>query len=215
MRYAPQDVPEGGTVNVYVWTDYVCPFCLLGEGLVKEAIAGLNARMVWLPFELRPYPTPTLRPEEEYLPRTWKSSVYPMAQRLGVTIRLPTVSPQPYTRKAFIGMQYAVDQGLGNAYTEAVLCAFFQRNLDVGDTAVLKGIAAEVGLDPVRYEAALDDPRYAARHDAALELARQFGIEAVPSTLVGNRLVAGVSDNVEGLRGLIRSTHTNLIDLSA
>lgn len=214
MRYAPQTIPEGGTVNVYVWTDYVCPFCFLGESLVARAIGGLNARMIWMPFELRPYPTPTLRPEDEYLPRVWESSVYPMARRLGVTIHLPTVSPQPYTRKAFIGMQYAMDQGLGNAYTDTVLRAFFQRDLDVGSTEVLKRLATEVGLDPAAYEAALDDPQYAARHDAALELARQFGIQAVPATLVGNKLVSGASDDVEGLRRLIQETRTNLIDLS-
>ncbi len=36
--------------------------------------------MEWLPFELRPYPTPILRPEGAYLQRAWRQSVYPLAR---------------------------------------------------------------------------------------------------------------------------------------
>jgi len=59
------------------------------------------------PFELRPDPVPTLKPEDNYLPRIWSGSVYPMARRLGVDINLPTVSPQPRTAKAFMVLQLA------------------------------------------------------------------------------------------------------------
>ena len=53
-----------------------------------------------MPFELRPYSAPTLRPDGAYLQTAWQRSVYPLAERLGVEIKLPTVSPQPYTRLA-------------------------------------------------------------------------------------------------------------------
>lgn len=85
-----------------------------------------------MPFELRAYPTPTLRPEDDYLPTAWKQGVYPTAERLRVSIRLPTVSPQPYTRKAFLSLRYAVEHGQGDAYVDAVLRAFFQ---DMGTLA--------------------------------------------------------------------------------
>ncbi|HEX7381053.1 MAG TPA: DsbA family protein [Nevskiaceae bacterium] len=212
LRYEPRRLEAGQAVNVYVWTDYVCPFCLLGEGAVKQAVAGLHARLIWMPFELRPFPEPTLRPEDDYLTRTWAASVYPAAQRLGVPIRLPTISPQPYTRTAFIGMQYARDEGLANAYTEAVLRAFFQRNLDVGDVAVLKRIASEVGLDATALEVALSSPAYARRHDDELSLAHRIGIQAVPTTLIGKRLVQGMGTDVEGLKDAILTADVNLLN---
>ena len=46
----------------------------------------------WVPYELRPYPTETLKPEEHYLQSTWKQSAYPMAEQMGVPIVLPNVS---------------------------------------------------------------------------------------------------------------------------
>ena len=45
---------------------------------------GQDVAVEWMPFELRPYPEPTLRPEGEYLRSAWERSVYPLAARLGV-----------------------------------------------------------------------------------------------------------------------------------
>ncbi len=69
---------------------------------------------------------PTLAPEGQYLQTAWKRSVYPLAERLGVEIKLPTVSPQPYTNLAFQGLEFAKDRGKGDAFNDAVFRAFFQ-----------------------------------------------------------------------------------------
>ena len=146
-------------IKIQVWTDFVCPFCLLGEAIIEKAIEGLNVEIEWMPFELRPYPTPTLRPEDEYLPRVWKAAVYPMAERLGVPIQLPTVSPQPYTRKAFLGLQYAKQEGKGNAYATAVMKGFFQQNLNIGEDDVLKNILHSLGLNPAMLDEFVNSPQ--------------------------------------------------------
>jgi len=190
-------------IKIQVWTDFVCPFCLLGESIIEKAIEGLNVEVEWMPFELRPYPTPTLKPEDEYLPRVWKASVYPMAERLGVPIQLPTVSPQPYTRKAFLGLQYAKQQGKGNEYTTAVMKAFFQQNLNIGEDQVLKNILANLGLNPVGLDEFVSSPQANAQHDSDLQYAKQLGIQAVPSLAVGEQFFSGVP-SVQALRDAIQ-----------
>ena len=134
-----------------------------------------------MPFELRPEPHPTLRPEGEYLRRAWEQSVYPLARRLGVPITLPKVSPQPHTHLAFEGYQYARDHGKGNEYNRRVLEAFFVEGRDIGDTGVLTGLAGEVGLDPKEFEAALRTRKYREAHRRALRHAyREAGVTGVP-----------------------------------
>ena len=87
------------SLKVQVFSDYVCPYCFLAEGPLNEAIAEINAEqdgaveVEWMPFELRPSPTPTLEPEGDYLKDGWRDSVFPMAERMGVHIVLPKVSP--------------------------------------------------------------------------------------------------------------------------
>lgn len=198
-------------VRVYVWTDFVCPYCLIAEGPIKEAVEAENAELVWMPFELRPSPTPTLRPEDNYLQTSWRDGVYPTARRMGVDIKLPTISPQPYSRTAFIGMQWAADQGKRNDYVEAVLRAFFQQDRDIGDVEVLKDIVRNLALDADAFETALSDPELARRHDEGLKLSEDVGVRAVPTVLIGNRLFSGLRDGLK-MREAIRDTTENLLN---
>lgn len=55
------------SVKIEVFSDYVFPYCFLAEGPLREAIMGKNVEVEWMPFELRPYPQPTLKPEGNYL----------------------------------------------------------------------------------------------------------------------------------------------------
>ncbi|MFJ5535503.1 DsbA family oxidoreductase [Vreelandella titanicae] len=45
--------------QIIVYTDYVCPFCLLAEEAITQAIQGLDVEIRWRPFELRPAPVPS------------------------------------------------------------------------------------------------------------------------------------------------------------
>ena len=132
--------------TIEVFSDFVCPFCYLAEQPLADATEGHDVRVAWQPFELRPEPTPTLRPEGDYLQTTWNDVVYPMAERMGVPIVLPTVSPQPYSRLAFEGLAYAEEHGLGQRYTERVFRAFFIEQRDNGRLDVLADVARELWL---------------------------------------------------------------------
>src|SRR5881227_3051184 len=134
-----------------------------------------------MPFELRPEPNPTLRPEGDYLQRAWSQSVYPIARRMGVPIVLPPVSPQPHTRLAFEGYQYAREHGKGNEYNHRVLTTFFVEGRDIGDIGVLASLADEVGLDEQAFGEALLSRRYAEAHQRTLRHAyEEAGVTGVP-----------------------------------
>jgi predicted DsbA family dithiol-disulfide isomerase len=148
---------------------------------------------MWMPFELRPYPTPTLRPEGSYLQTAWGRSVYPLAADMGVDIRLPSVSPQPYTRLAFEGLEFAKDYGRADAYNSAVMRAFFQRSEDIGHPAVLACMASEAGLDAEAFGRALETREYEARVGELLRHANEeVGVTGVPLFLIGDVRLSGV-----------------------
>lgn len=183
---------------IKIYTDYVCPYCLIAETVLQEAIGDRDVTLDWRAFELRPDPVPTLRPEDPYLPAVWKASVYPMAKQLGVPIQLPTWSPQPRSRKAFELLAFAKDHGAGHAYSMRVLKAFFQENLDIGDEDVLVGLAADAGLDADEAREALVSEAYAERHREALRHAgEEMGITSVPTIVVGDRVFRGVPSVAE------------------
>ena len=132
-------------IQVQVWSDFVCPFCMIAEQPLLDAVAAFGAPVdiEWMPFELRPHPTPTLRPEDAYLQTVWPQSVYPVAARFGVQLKLPSVSPQPYSALAWQGYLFAKAQGKVHAYNDRVLRAFFQQDRDIGRIEVLTQIARQ------------------------------------------------------------------------
>lgn len=156
---------------------------------------GKDVEVEWMPFELRPYPAETLRPEGDYLQRAWRQSVYPIARRLGVPINLPAVSPQPHTHLAFEGFQFAREHGKGNEYNHRVLTAFFVDGRDIGDIGVLATMAGEVGLDEKAFEEALRGRKYRDAHQLALRHAyEEAGVSGVPRFVIVNRVLTGLQD---------------------
>ncbi|MET9336686.1 DsbA family protein [Nonomuraea sp. NPDC003804] len=200
------------TVHIKIWSDYVCPFCLLAKQPIAEAVAGRDVVVEWMPFELRPEPAPTLRPEGDYLRSIWSQVVYPMARTMGVDIRLPDVSPQPYTRLAFEGYQFAKEHGLAEAYNDRLLRAFFEDGADIGDLAVLERLADELTLPAADYRAALEQGSYAGAHAAALAEAAAYRISVVPTLLVGDARIEGMP-KADALREAIDSAEAKETDL--
>jgi predicted DsbA family dithiol-disulfide isomerase len=145
-----------------------------------------------MPYELRPFPAETLRPEGDYLQNGWKNSIYPMAAHFGVKMVLPKVSPQPHTHLAFEGYQFAKEHGKGNDYNHRMLTAFFQDELDIGDIDVLTKLAGELGLDQQTYREALETRKYKDAHQQALQHAyHEANIQAVPTFIIGDTVVQG------------------------
>lgn len=183
------------TITLEVFSDYVCPYCFLAERPLQDALStdGEDLEVRWMPFELRPHPTPTLEPEGDYLQTGWARSVFPMAEAMGVPIVLPKVSPQPYTRLAFEGHLFATAAGKSAEYTHRMFTAFFQDEADIGDLEVLTEIATDLGLDADAFRRSLDEGDYTAEHDRLLRYAMlEMNVRAVPTFIVGNQRLEGV-----------------------
>lgn len=181
------------TTKIDVFVDYVCPFCFLVEPAIEELKRERDVEVTIRPFELRPDPVPTLRPEDEYLPRVWRQSVYPMSDRVGLPITLPTVSPQPRTEKAFMVLQLAQERELAEAYTKAMFAAFFQQDRNIGLDEVIIDVATSVGLDRAEVEAALQSQERRDRQRADQDYAvNTIGIDSVPGIVVEGVVLRGV-----------------------
>ena len=158
--------------------------------------------VVWRAFELRPEPVPTLDPTGEYLQRAWRNSVYPLAERLGITMRLPPV--QPRSRLAHEAAHWARSQERFDDYHAAIFRAFFGRGENIGEIGVLTSLAAALGLESesLRYalesrefeKSVLDDEREAAA----------LGVSGVPAFVANRRAALSGVQPVESLKNLVQ-----------
>ena len=178
--------------EIIIYSDYVCPFCLIAEKIVEEVIKEKDIKIQWRPFELRPYPTPTLKVDDEYLPSIWKKSVYPMAKKYNIPIKLPSISPQPRTTKAFEAFNFDQKHNLGDEFSAAVLSAFFQKDMDIGDFDVLSNIGAKIVLDKEALKKSLENDEFKEDHKNALEQTLKDNITVVPTIIIGEDRCEGV-----------------------
>jgi predicted DsbA family dithiol-disulfide isomerase len=161
--------------------------------------------IVWRAFELRPEPVPTLDPNGEYLRTVWSSSVYPLAERLNIRMKLPPI--QPRSRRAHEAAYWAKHQGRFSEYNEALFRAFFERGEDISNIDVLSRLASDMGLDSNALRKAIDKHEYLESVLADEREARKLGISGVPAFVANRKTLSGVQP-VESLKKLIeRARH--------
>lgn len=136
----------------------------------------------WHSFELRPKNGPPIPPEYRARIEASRPQLYATArEQYGVEM-----NPGPFgidSRPALIGVKYAEAKGKGNAFHDAVLRAYWLEARNIEDRSVLSDVAQGVGLDTMAFEAALDDPHYAAEVDEDIDLARSYGLQGVPALI--------------------------------
>jgi predicted DsbA family dithiol-disulfide isomerase len=158
-------------------------------------------QIVWCSYELRPEPVPTLDPKGAYLTRAWRDSVYPLAAKLGITMRLPPV--QPRTRLAHEAAHWARSRGRFEEYNAALFRAFFERGEDIGREDVLARLAKTSGLDGTGLRAALAEHRFEESVLADVREAGTFLLRAVPAFAAGEKAVECGVQSLQQLRNLV------------
>ena len=105
------------------------------------------------------------------------------------------INPGPLgidSRPALIGEQYAVTQGCGDTYHDAVADAYWLQARSIDNREVLADIAESVGLQRAAFLMALDAPAYAEAANAEIAWAHGNGISGVPALVFDEKyLVVG------------------------
>ncbi|MGH7873760.1 MAG: DsbA family oxidoreductase [Candidatus Binatia bacterium] len=165
-----------------------------------------NVAIVWRAFELRPDPVPTLDPNGDYLHTVWGSSVYPLADNLGVDIKLPPV--QPRSRRAHEAARWARRHGKFREYNDALFRAFFQRGEDIGNTDVLTRLASDIGLQGADLREALDNDLYLDNVLADQREAQKLGLRGVPAFIANRKIALSGVQSLEALQKLVEQARS-------
>ena len=160
-----------------------------------------DIEIIWRAFELRPEPVPALDPKGDYLQRAWRNSVYPLAERLGVTMKLPPV--QPRTRLAHEAAHWARSQGRFDDYHAEIFRAFFERGEDIGGVDVLVSLALELGLDSSSLRQALTTHEFEKSVLADEREAEALGVSGVPAFIANRKAALSGVQPLENLKKLI------------
>ena len=199
------------TLHIDFVSDIVCPWCVVGLGGLKTALAvlkaeGIEAEVRFQPFELNPGMAPEGENIVEHIGRKYGATPeQSAANRAMITQRAAEAWPGfemrmgPDSRiwntfDAHRLLHWAGTVGLDRqrALKEALFRAHFTEGRVMTDAGVLTDAAAAAGLDRQTAVEVLADDLYAAEVRAAEALWRSRGINGVPAVVVeGKWLISG------------------------
>ena len=174
----------------------------MAEPAVNELIKlDPNVKIIWRAFELRHGPVPTLPPEGEYLHRVWNSSVYPMAESLGITMKLPPV--QPRSRLAHEAAHWARTLGKFEEMNAEIFRAFFERGENIGEPEILISLASKLNLEIESLRRAHESREFEKSVIADEREAERLGMSGVPAFVANRKFALSGVQPLENLKMLV------------
>lgn len=205
---APQ-VPQALTIDIY--SDVMCPWCLIGYGQLTKALKELEgeiaAEIRWRPFELNPDMAHEGEAQEAHLQRKYRrpaeegaalrGQMKVIAEGAGVSLSWEGEGEAPpammwNTRTCHKLLTFALEQAGPQVQTALKLALFrahFNERQNLSDRDVLLDIAARVGLHRAAAKAALDDPDLEARVLAEEAQAWDMNIAGVPAMIINEKFL--------------------------
>lgn len=177
-------------VPLQVFSDYVCPFCYIGEGLVENLMKeqDLNLEVTWRPLQLRPDTPEKGIPLATYFAMTPDEvrhrleELRPRLEEMGRPFNPPTTMVN--TQKAHLLAEYARDHDKMDEVRSALFRAFWAEGKDISKDAVLRSIAKKAGLDADAAMASVASGEHMERLNESINAANSLRVRDVPSFVV-------------------------------
>jgi predicted DsbA family dithiol-disulfide isomerase len=208
------------TLTIAITSDFICPWCLVVETRLNQAIKQLNSpieiQKIWSPFELNPDMPEAGMDRKIYRSQKFGSWEYSQAldaktvqatQSDDIAFRYDLMTVTPNTLKAHRLTWFAGQQNKATAMAERILKAYFTEGQNIVEVEVLANLAAEVGIDAETAKVFLLSD---AGMQEVQELERQAivqGVQGVPHIRIGQEVVSGAQTVDVFLAALQNAAH--------
>ena len=202
---------EPRTLRIDIWSDVMCPWCLVGWGALQKGLEQLDgeieADVRWHAFELNPDMPSEGEESAAHIMRKYGSTpeqskavqgrMREAAAGAGVSLDYAGPEPEPQrwmwnTFDAHKLLTWAGETAGPQTQTALKLALFrahFNERRKIADHAVLLDVAESVGLDRDAATAALASEEYARKVRAEEQAAWDLNITGVPAMIVENKFM--------------------------
>lgn len=167
-------------VHITIYGDYVCPFCYVGDEIIKQLGEEYDLTVEWRGYQIHKEGKASRYLEPGYVDRKW-NILRQLAAEMERDVDKPDFVPE--TLAALEGTEYAKDHGVFQAFHDKVFAAYFEDNQDIGDRQVLTRIVEEVGLDPQDFWRSVDSGEKSERVKEYRKDAQENYIASFPTYL--------------------------------
>jgi len=185
-------------IDVRIFSDFTCPFCYIGAGMIEELKREFEIREEWVSYELHPE-----TPEEGVLlvDRFPDYDLYGLFEELRIKgekygCEFGTVTILSNSRMALEACEFARDHGKHDIFHAAMFRAYFSEARDIGQISVVLDVAAQIGLDTNELLEALTKRRYEGRLEKGRKEGDLYNVSVLPTFVFNGK------DKIVGLRSI-------------
>ncbi|MBX7527271.1 DsbA family oxidoreductase [Qipengyuania vesicularis] len=202
---------EPRKLSIDIWSDVMCPWCLVGWGNLSQALESLDgeieADIRWHAFELNPDMPAEGEERTAHIARKYgrtieqskqvQGQMREAAEQAGVSLDYQGAEPAPdammwNTFDAHKLLTKALEEHGAEKQTQLKLALFeahFNQRRRIGEREVLLDVVEEVGLDREAASAALDSEELARKTRVEERAAMEMNITGVPAMIVEGRFM--------------------------
>jgi len=192
-------------INFKIFSDYICPFCYIGKGIVDRLKKEYAIEDTWVSYELHPETPPGGMLLSERFRGNDLSLFYDQLRKrgkeVGVVFGSHTVLSN--SRLALMASEYARDLGQYDSFHENMFHAYFTEGLDIGKPDVIAAVAKKSGLDEKEMLSAVRDGRYELRLNQARKEGELIGLTGIPLFIIENKYQIVGAQPIETFRDLL------------
>jgi predicted DsbA family dithiol-disulfide isomerase len=196
------------TLTVDMFSDIVCPWCVIGGVRLDKALAqrpDITVNKYWHPYMLNP-DQPAGVDWNSFVESKFGGSaraaqmfenVTNAAASEGLTFDFMSIVTSPNTRDSHRLMLLAGNHGLTWQLAPLLYNGHFRDSLDLNDHAVLRDLAIQAGLPADEVNEVLNGDTFNDGVDESLMTAQHLGIRGVPFFIFNRRLAVSGAQPVE------------------
>ena len=183
-------------LKVTVFSDYICPFCYIGDARLNRLREFYDLKVNWGFLEIHPETSAAGEPVTalDYPAATW--------QRMMDTLRVMAEEEQldladhRFTTNSRSALQLAEmakfhDSTVFYRLHSRLFEAFFVQGENIGDRNVLRKLAQSAGLSDEKITQAWQDDAVDKRLRQHAKAAQELGVRATPTTFIGKQRLDG------------------------
>lgn len=186
-------------IHIDIFSDTICPWCLIGKRRLEKALAArpdLEVAIHWRAFQLNPQMPDEGMDRQAYLSMKFggpenAGMVYQRVREAGaeegIDFAFDAMKRTPNTIASHRLIRWAAGQDRETETAEALFQAYFFRGEDIGDLDVLVAAAESVGLDPADARVFLESDALKQELREEDRQARGLGIDGVPCFIFNGR----------------------------
>jgi len=183
-------------LKVTVFSDYICPFCYVGDARLNHLRADYELKVNWCFLEIHPETSPEGEPVAslDYPSETWQRMMdvlQDMAEEENLSFLEHDFTTNSQSALLLAEAAKYIDHDVFYRLHKRLFEAYFSEGQNIGDRDCLRRLALDAGMNEEQIEAAWRDAAVKTRLQHYQNAARDLGVKATPTYFIGEQRLDG------------------------